>query len=59
MLPPEMQLEMDEFRREERGAKAEAKAEKARAKDEKSSKAVPKAKKGQRSAAVRPRRPGL
>lgn len=59
MLSPEIQLEMDEFRREEREAKAEAKAEKTRAKDEKSSNPTPKAKKGQQSAAVRPRRPGL
>eukprot|EP00904_Undaria_pinnatifida_P007206 jgi/Undpi1/3615/HiC_scaffold_16.g06986.m1 len=49
MLSPEMQLEMDEFRRQEREAKADAKAEKARAKDEKKShkkspKATPKAK---------------
>lgn len=58
MLSPEIQLEMDEFRREEREAKAEAKADKTRAKDEKSPTAAPKAKKDRRSAAVRPRRPG-
>ena len=58
MLSPEIQLEMDEFRREEREAKAETKAEKARTKAYKSSKSA-KAKKNQRSAVVRPRRPGL
>eukprot|EP00752_Nemacystus_decipiens_P009391 g8394.t1 len=50
MLSPEMQEEMDEFKRQERDAKAESKAEKARVKEEKSSKSAKRAKQDQRGA---------
>lgn len=53
MLPPDMQSEMDEFRREEKESKAAVKAEKARAKGDKSLQTTAKAKQGQRGAVVR------
>lgn len=55
MLSPEMQKEMDEFKRQERDAKAESKAEKTRGKKEKSSKSTQKAKQVKRGDATRSR----
>lgn len=55
MLSPEMQKEMDEFKRQERDAKAETKAEKARVKEEKSSKSAQSAKQVKRGEARRSR----
>lgn len=55
MLSPEMQKEMDEFKRQERDAKAESKAQKAQAKEEKSSKSTQSANQVKPGAAARQR----
>lgn len=54
MLSPEMQKEMDEFKRQERDANAESKAEKARVKEKESSKPTQSAKQVHRGAPGRP-----